>query len=755
MRINSKPPAPKVRKPYIGKVAGVLQPVGTDEVRVVGDGDANFFRLLGASANLARRLSGLLGQPDQVSEETKERGGVTFTRRRNKPKIVWTFKEKDIQKVAELLGVKVFETVLEEFKSDEIRVSQSEERLWPIHGRTNDLVGRLRILLEADDTGTIIKITKMLEGVVFTRRMARNCPVWTFKAANLADVAEKILNSKLDKVVLSEPRADEIRVTGGDENFTRLHGSATELALQLNNELGDPGEATEETRGYQGMVFTRRWNEPKKVWTFKAADLPRVAAVLGVGWDEVILQAVQPGEIKAVGKNNKDFLRLHGQVTELARDLNEKLGDPEKTRVETTEYEGVLFTRRQSGAKKIWVFAENDFSAVALILKVKLDEAILEGFGHDEVRIVAKNDRIFSRIHGDAITLARQLNNILGDPEAATEITRLEHGICFTRRYSRANRVWTFKLADLEAVAEGLLGKRVDKTVLQPVKEGEIKVTATDARFCCLHGLTWKIAQTLNSELGEAEDAIEETTTYQDILFTRRRSGGQRVWTCPQERFLELERVLIKEGIINKDDLIAWVDGMDETSIEFSAQELRLRLVSFDSREERLVGLLLKRYSFLDNFILGQNFQVRASGESKHTFDFVVNFGQGGEEVKIVVEHHPDVYVKDERPVSRALSQLTLGRLLSQAGTDVYDLERLDLMDRCQALDEFSRYVRTRGINHLFDELIWPLYYEIKTDLSYAQALRQFKGRLEQIKRELVEFDRLLLAKLYPPDLSH
>jgi len=788
-------------KSDIGKVAALLG-IGYDSVLLkkiqpndikVTVHDAEFTRFQGNTPGLARRMNSdeMLGDPNKAEVETRILKGIVFTRRRNRTCTVWTFHKSDIGKVAALLGVGYDRVLLKKVQPDEIRVAYTDAEFTRLHGNTLPLAKRLNSDDMLGDPNKTEEETKIFKGIVFTKRRNVSSRVWTFNRSDIGKVAA-LLGVGYDRVLLKKVQPDEIRVTHTDAKFARLNVDTEYIAQRLKSDdmLGDPDKAEEETKTLKGIVFTRRKNGVHKAWTFHRSDIDKVAALLGVGYDRVLLKKVQPDEVR-VSKYDSDFARLHGDTIHIALQLNsvEMLGDPNKAEEETKILKGILFTRRRSGAHRVWTFHKSNIAKVAALLGVGYDEAILKDVQPNEIRITFY-DAEFTRFHGNTTILAKRLNGyeILGDPDEASEESKTIEGITFTRRASGRRRVWTFSRSDIYRVAD-LLGVGCDKVLLKKIQPDEIKVTERNPSLARLPGNARDYAHRLKGDdlLGDPEKASEESRTLFGIVFTRRLVSSSKVWTFRSADLHKLERALTKLGIINVKKIYGWhkrdgLKGLKNKDVE----ALRNELIFFDSNEERQVALMLQRYGFIKDLETGRNLQVEMLRGLRFFADFVLKTESTDAASTIVLEHHPD-YLEDkldlnfrERAFLKVLGEVDddqlieglldyysgdleakpkdsatrmfLGGYLGTGELDFYDLRRMAMIHASPLFDEFTRYARTRKVDDLFDQLIWPLYYESKGNMTRSEARQEFEEAVLETKAKTERFDATVLPMIFEGD---
>ncbi|MFC1496800.1 hypothetical protein ACFL52_05235, partial [Candidatus Margulisiibacteriota bacterium] len=241
----------------------------------------------------------------------------------------------------------------------------------------------------------------------------------------------------------------------------------------------------------------------------------------------VKLLPVQPDEI-IVTHRDSHFQRIHGDTQEVVNQLKDIIGNPKKVSNVTIDKNGIVFVKRQSNNNKIWTFKEADLPAVAELLKRGYDSAILEKVQPGEVS-VTQRDNSFQRILGSRDKVTRQIKDLIGDPEQVSEITNDKYGICFTRRRNGCNKMWTFKEADLPAVA-GLIKRVYDTVYLENVKSCEVLVARNDKHFQRIHGRAEDLVNQLKDLLGDPEKVSQPIIKHEGIILSRRISGSNRVW---------------------------------------------------------------------------------------------------------------------------------------------------------------------------------------------------------------------------------
>ncbi|MFC1496693.1 hypothetical protein ACFL52_04685, partial [Candidatus Margulisiibacteriota bacterium] len=196
-----------------------------------------------------------------------------------------------------------------------------------------------------------------------------------------------------NKLLTVQP--EEIAVARRDAEFGRIHGHTEKIVIKLKELIGDPKEATEVINNKYGVVFImRRSGRNNKVWAFKKLDLPKVAKLLEIGYDEEILKVIDKSKEIAIAQSDKAFLRIHGETHKIINKLKELIGDPEEATEVINDKYGVVFTRRYAKGRrrKVWTFKKLDLPKVAKLLEVGCDEEVLKVIDKSKEIAVAKND---------------------------------------------------------------------------------------------------------------------------------------------------------------------------------------------------------------------------------------------------------------------------------------------------------------------------------------------------------------------------
>ncbi|MDD5382328.1 MAG: hypothetical protein PHH60_01555, partial [Candidatus Margulisbacteria bacterium] len=438
-----------------------LLPVQTGEVRVTQN-DPEFLKLKGAGYENANKLINLLGKPKDYFGDSQPFEGVIFYRRLSGTHTVWVFRFIDLPKVAQILKQEIKGVKLEAVQPGEIRITSSDPDFGRLWGNTAENAQCLNSKKMLGDPAHCSEESKLLDGVLFARRLSGSNPVWVFQPDVFSGVAG-LLKTGYDEVKLKEIQPGEVRVTHHDPEFSRLWGDTEKNEQSLKKELGDPEQCFEESKERGGVHFDRRLSGPNKVWVFQPDAFSGVAGLLKTGYDEVKLKEVQPGEVR-VSCNDSEFRRLWGSPIKNVESLNSEglLGHPEQCFKESKERGGVHFDRRLSGPNKVWVFQPTAFSGVAGLLKTGYDEVKLKEVQPEEIR-VTRTDPEFVNLGGNNRRYAKALNSedMLGDPERCSEESREQGGVCFNRRRSGSHKRWVYQPQDRLKVERYLIQKGV------------------------------------------------------------------------------------------------------------------------------------------------------------------------------------------------------------------------------------------------------------------------------------------------------
>jgi hypothetical protein len=654
-----------------------------------------------------------------------------------------------------------------------VRVAQKDPFFGRLQGSTSELARRLNKHLGRPQKTTAP--TRELGGVVFYKERNHTHQIWSFRIDDMARVAA-ILNTMADDCSFQKVQSGDIVVS--DENtgeFTRFHQNPRTLYAEMIAALGDPRVETHETRPYRGITFSIRWNGTWKVWTFPAAEINKLGAALGLRVDEKLLMRVQPDEVRVVF-GSTELKRFHDRNLHPVDRLHDLLGKPELETVEQRPLEGVIFTRRRGGNKRIWTFKKSDLERVGTLLGVGVNTEALSPVRPNEI-YASTSCRQFFRLHGRTIDLVQRLKDEIGDPVKMTADPPTYQGVCFYRRNNRTKSVLAFAVADLDNVGR-ILGVKVDAVLLLDVQADEVIVTHRDTTFTRLKGEAWRLAQALNHQLGSPDTTEADTQLFHGLTFTRRISGAHKIWTFKRTELVRLEQILTQVGIINPHNYYCWCQGVDlpaATSTEIEASK-----IEFDSQAERIIGLLLLRYGLLKRFAPGVNMQVKAIGDGSHTYDYVLTVDAGGNRKQLIVEHHPDfieaktnankVRLDLERLLGRldettaqalrdhlagkqavpvgSRAERILARQIFGAPLDVYDVRRLVLIELNQEMNDHV-YLRTRKINQLFAAVFWPLYYQPRGEMDKVLALRDFRRHLIAVHQQARAHDEIVLPALF------
>jgi len=193
----------------------------------------------------------------------------------------------------------------------------------------------------------------------------------------------------------------------------------------------------------------------------------------------------------------------------------------------------------------------------------------------------------------------------------------------------------------------------------------------------------------------------------------------------------------------------------------------------------------LKRYGFMKSFETGKNLHVNMLKGFKHNADFVLKIGRDSKST-IVLEHHPDIHetrhdlnykekafldalegVDDTELIEGlfeyyfgdlkgepkdAATRMFLGGHFGSNEIDFYDLRRMAMIKASPLFDENTRYIRTRTVADLFDQLIWPLYYELKGILTRDEARQEFDEAVQDVQAQTQRFDATILPIIFDGD---
>ncbi|MFC1496692.1 hypothetical protein ACFL52_04680 [Candidatus Margulisiibacteriota bacterium] len=337
-------------------------------------------------------------------------------------------------------------------------------------------------------------------------------------------------------------QAGEIVVVNTDKNFQRIHGRTIEVVKQLKKLIGNPEEVSGNINIEHGILFTKRKRGRNNVgWTYKENDFVAVANLLNRNYDMGILERVKPEDV-AISANDKNFQRIHGKSEKLVCQMKELLGDPEQVSEVINDRHGILFTKKRRGPGKVWTVEEEYLPAVARLLEKKYDLEILENINSEEIA-VTNTDIEFQRIHGTTSEVVNKIKDLIGDPEKVPEVINSEYGIIFSRRRKGSRKVWAFKHEDLSAVAE-LLRLKYSIIKLEKVNVGEVIISNYDNNLKRIHGSTSKLVQKLKNILGDPDGVSEDTRDERGIIFTKRISGMNKVWTFKETDLFAVARLL-------------------------------------------------------------------------------------------------------------------------------------------------------------------------------------------------------------------
>ncbi|MFA5927935.1 MAG: DEAD/DEAH box helicase family protein [Candidatus Margulisiibacteriota bacterium] len=353
----------------ITEVFGGFKQVQPGEIVISNESEG--LKQIGNPDKIVSLLKAILGKPEEWPEETKEYAGVLFTHRKNRSVDVGVFQPEDVDKVAKILKKKIVKQV----QPGEIAITSYSEGLKQI-GSPPKLALILNAKLGAPQDWP--EETKECEGVLFTHRKNKGVNVWVFQPQDVDKVA-KILKIRIVKQV----QPGEIVIATNSESFKRV-GSPSRLAPILNAKLGKPQDWPEETKEYEGVVFSHRKNNKEDVSVFQPEDVDKVSKILKIK----IVKQVQPGEI--VISNVSEGLKQIGNPNMIAPLLNAILGAPQDWPTETKEYEGVVFSHRKNGVQNVWVFQTEDIDKVSKILKIKIVKQVQPG----EISIANGNEGI-------------------------------------------------------------------------------------------------------------------------------------------------------------------------------------------------------------------------------------------------------------------------------------------------------------------------------------------------------------------------
>jgi len=263
-------------------------------------------------------------------------------------------------------------------------------------------------------------------------------------------------------------------------------------------------------------------------------------------------------EVVVTRKDNA-LLTIPGNTTTIAQNLNSLLGNPscwdEVTRSFTKNGVTVEFTHRKSGVNDVWVFKKDKIDDVMTILDIdgfaKHTIASLE----DEVVVKsAKSDELLT-IPGNTYKNAQKLNALLGNPSLWPELIRTltRNGVTvdFIHRKNGGSNVWVFKKDKIQDVMKllGIVG--FAKHTIASL-EDEVVVSSTKKGLPTIFGITYIIAQRLNTYLGNPSLWPELVRSFTrngvTVDFIHRKSVNTDVWVFKKDKIQDVMKLLgIKE----------------------------------------------------------------------------------------------------------------------------------------------------------------------------------------------------------------
>lgn len=432
-------------------------------------------------------------------------------------------------------------------KKDEACVSSSDSDLALINGVVAKVARELNKILGNPRDSHKEQIE--YGGVTFCLRRSGIQKVWAFKKTELENVA-KILGRRLSQPI-KRVGLDEIRVAQLDKRFQLLKGSVRKNARLMNGILGDPYNCDVTEKISDGVAFYLRSSGARRVWVFHEKDLMAVGNLLNVLIDVLPVNGDESlnstHDKVSVTQSDILFGRIEGFTSELARRLNEILGNPRESTEIEKNINGVRFFLGKKGTTPVWLFNKVDLKNVATIVGSFYRDFDIQEVGEDEVPVIGEGGE-FAMISGKTGANAKELNGILGDPKTYQKEECEYKGIRFLLRRKGTNAVWALKINKLEDVAKAL-DRRLDRFpvyLLSEVGTSEFCVSQSDKVFQSIR--SWSVAaRQLNALLGNPIEAVQDEKKLDRISFYLRRNRNYPVWVTSKDNLVAVARILGRE----------------------------------------------------------------------------------------------------------------------------------------------------------------------------------------------------------------
>ncbi|MBW2045946.1 MAG: hypothetical protein JRI96_13860, partial [Deltaproteobacteria bacterium] len=461
---------------------------GSDEVAVAAKSLAQYY-----AGQPLKQLSQALPQIKGFKGNSVIVRGVTFYLRSSSQfHLKWAFKKKYVKKVAKKFNLKLTED-MKLVADDEVAVTQ--------HGLPEVFYVRWeRCRLIQVSLGRPIPARRDVKrgGAVFSiRYTTTNIPLWTFKRKDIELVA-KYFNLKVKpagKILGLAEGEIPMTATGLPELFI---GMGTDLKKKVDAILPNPRQYQRNEFVIDGVTFKRRIRHAGAIiWAFDEEDKHNVAKLFGF-----ILRRklIRPGKYEVAVTVEGLYEVYIGNPMTFQRKVIKLLGKPKLAKVDVKEVGGIVFRRRQKGAKIIWVFHRNDIEKVSKYFDFPIRQIEIKDIPKDEVA-VSSYIRFIELFH-NGHRAWKVIRDKLPDPEEAKDIQYVyEDKITFTKRITKGHRniVWAFKVRDAQEVADcfGLVLRRN----LKPVGNEDVRISGPDLDQIYVNG--GKEVMKMLSELDE------------------------------------------------------------------------------------------------------------------------------------------------------------------------------------------------------------------------------------------------------------
>ncbi len=372
-----------------------------------------------------------------------------------------------------------------------------------------------------------------------------------------AHFSVKVLDFKRNFEIPELDKETELALsgTGLAEHFGV--GQARFVAKGLKEDVGDPerSKKLEKTLG-EGKnpfkVFLRKNGGPT-VWAITKEDLEKFAAYFGQEVREARTIIIPPLDKETELALSGTGLAEHvgaGKAISLAKRINDKLGDPERSK-ELEKWVGEGENRfqvflRKNGPKIVWAIGKVDKKKFAVHFDAKVLDFKIPELDKETGLALSPLELAPYFGPGKAKSLVKQVKEELGDPEEASELEKtLGEGENRFKVFLRKNMtriVWAIAKEDLEKVSV-YFGEEVQeaRTISIPKfdKENEIALSQLELTPDFGAGKAVSLAKRVKEKLGDPEKATELEKPLgegenQFKVFLRK-NGGPTVWAIAKE----------------------------------------------------------------------------------------------------------------------------------------------------------------------------------------------------------------------------